>query len=332
MLPQSRRHAGLAWCLAVALVSTLVLAAGAESLRLVGQISLPNVHGRIDHLAFDAAGNRLFVAALGNDTVEVIDLLRGERVTQIGDQREPQGLAYVPAKHLLVVANGQDTALRFYDAQTLKLLRSVPIGSDGDNVRLDSGRNQVYVGYGDGAIAGISLDGQKTMDVAVGGHPESFQLETQGSRIFVNVPSKRAVVVIDRTTKAVTATWPLNDVAANYPMALDEEHHRLFVAARRPARLVVLDTASGKRVAQAEIAGDCDDLFYDRDARRLYAIGGEGAVTVLDAGDSGSYQPLGTVPTAAGARTGLFGPSLKRLYVAVPARGATPAEIRIFTP
>jgi DNA-binding beta-propeller fold protein YncE len=332
MLPQSRRHAGLVWCLAFAIVSTLVLAAGAESLRLVGQIPMPNVHGRIDHLAFDAAGNRLFVAALGNDTVEVIDLIRGQRITQIGDQREPQGLACVPTKQLLVAANGQDTALRFYDAQTLKLLRTVPIGSDGDNVRLDASGNQIYVGYGDGAIAGISVDGEKTMDVTVGGHPESFQLESRGSRIFVNVPSKRAVVVIDRTTKAVTATWPLNDVAANYPMALDEEHHRLFVAARRPARLVVLDTASGKRVAQAEIAGDCDDLFYDRDARRLYAIGGEGAVTVLDAGESGSYQQLGTVATAAGARTGLFVPSLKRLYVAVPARGATPAEIRILTP
>src|SRR5205823_9981427 len=103
--------------------------------------------------------------------------------------------------------------------------------------------------------------GRRLAAVRLSGHPESFQLEKSGPRIFVNVPGAAHVVVIDRTRNAVIARWELGDAAANFPMALDEPDHRLFIGCRRPARLLVYDTASGKRVAGVPIGGDTDDLF-----------------------------------------------------------------------
>jgi DNA-binding beta-propeller fold protein YncE len=323
------------WRLALVVLASLALAPAAlsgvgASLQAFGRIPLPGVEGRIDHLAVDIKGNRLFVAALGNNTVEVIDLQRQLRTASIPGQHEPQGLGFLPSKQLLVVANGQDKSARLYDARDLSLRRSLPLGEDGDNVRITADEGTIFVGYGDGALAAFEPDGRKTFEVPLGGHPESFQLEARGARIFVNVPSRQHVAVIDRQTKAVAATWSLDGAAANYPMALDEEGHRLFVGCRRPSRLLVFDTTSGMIKARLDIVGDTDDLFYDSATDRLYVIGGAGAISVIAAGATGGYRLLETVPTAPGARTGLFVPALRTLFVAVPHRGEQRAEVLAF--
>jgi DNA-binding beta-propeller fold protein YncE len=144
---------------------------------------------------------------------------------------------------------------------------------------------------------------------------------------FVNVPSQQHVAVIDRSTKKVTARWSLDGAAANYPMALDEDGHRLFVGCRRPSRLLVFDTTSGRIQAHLDIVGDADDLFYDSAMGRLYVIGGAGAISVITAGAKDGYRRLETISTAPGARTGLFVSALRTLFVAVPHRGEQRAEI-----
>ena len=113
-------------------------------------------------------------------------------------------------------------------------------------------------------------------------------------------------------------------------MALDEDEHRLFVGCRKPAHVAVLDTLSGKIVAQLDCVGDTDDLFYDTALRRLYVSGGEGFLSVFQERDPDHYTGLAKIPTAAGARTSLFVPNLKRIYLAVPHRGAQAAEIRVY--
>jgi len=112
-------------------------------------------------------------------------------------------------------------------------------------------------------------------------HPESFQLEQNGSRIFVNVPDAKQVAVVDREKRAVIATWPMEKFQANFPMALDESNHRLFIGCRKPARLVVLDTDTGKPVTDLAISGDIDDLFYDLIRTQLYLSCGEGFIDVI---------------------------------------------------
>jgi DNA-binding beta-propeller fold protein YncE len=297
-------------------------------LRLVQRIALPGVEGRIDHLAVDLAGHRLFVCALGNGTVEVIDLEAGGRVQSVAGFEEPQGVRYLPDSGLVVVASGGDGSATFLEGNPLRRVRSVPVGEDADNVRYDAAHQKVYVGR-DGAL--VALDpktGTSTGQIPIDGHPESFQLDAAG-RIYVNVPQRQKVAVVDIAKGAVIASWPLSGMAANYPMALDEPNHRIFVATRRPPRLLAFDAATGRSVANLEIDGDADDLFYDAIRRRLYAICGEGWAVVLAQTDADHYHPLARVPTAAGARTGLYVPELNRLYVAVPHRTG-PAEILVF--
>jgi DNA-binding beta-propeller fold protein YncE len=299
-------------------------------LELVQTIRLVDVRGRIDHLAFDADGARLFVAALGNDSVEVVDLHAGTRVSRITGLREPQGIGYVPGTNRLFVANAGG-GVDLFEASTLRPLSQIEGLDDADNVRLESAKGNVYVGYGHALAAIEAASGKLLERIDLAGHPESFQLESAGTRIFVNVPTVSQIAVVDRSNKAVVGTWKIVDKQANFPMALDEANGRLFVATRKPASLLVFDTQSGARKADLPIGGDADDLFYDAKRKRLYVICGEGVVDVVEQKDANHYRRVAELRTVRGARTGLFVPARDALFVAVPTQGGVPAEIRVFS-
>ncbi len=301
-----------------------------ELLRASGSIPMPGVEGRIDHLAVDVPGKRLFVAALGNNTVEVLDIAALRVSKSITGLHEPQGIRVLADRNRVVVANGGDGSTTFYDGTTLAVLHTTKTSGDADNVRYDSRAGRVYVGYGNGALSALDPDGKALGEIKLAGHPESFQLESAGPRIFVNVPSAGHIAVVDRDKQAVTGTWRVTAAGSNYPMALDETNRRLFVGCRRPAKLLVYDTGSGMFLTAIDIVGDTDDLFYDSAKKRLYVIGGEGYITVLEQQDADHYRQLQKLPTAAGARTGLFVPELGKLFLAVPHRGGQRAEIRMY--
>jgi len=321
------------WFMAVALSATWCAAAQEPPLKQVQVIHLEGVEGRIDHLAVNLETHRLYVVALGNNTVEVIDLKEQKRVATIDKLNEPQGVGVLPDSGGLVVASGRDGKCRIYDA-ALKIKATIDDLDDADNVRSDDKSGLAFVGYGSGAIAAIDAGtGRKSYEVKLDGHPESFQLERDGNarRIFVNVPSARQVAVVDREKREVVARWPMNEAQANFPMALDERNHRLFVGCRKPAALVVLDTESGKPIQTLACCGDTDDVFYDAELRHIYLTGGEGCITVFEQSDADHYKHLSTIATAAGARTSLFVPQLRMLFVAVPHRGKQAAEVRAYT-
>jgi len=261
----------------------------------------------------------------------VIDLKKGQRVQSVAGFKEPQGLAYLAETNTVAVANGGDGLVTLLDGATLKPAKTIAFGADADNLRYDATRKRLYVGYGNGALGAYdTARGARLPDVALDAHPESFQLDPAAGRIFVNVASLQKVAVVDANRSAVTATWPVTAGAANFPMALDAAHQRLFVLTRKPPHLVVLDTATGKAVTTLPADGDADDLFYDAARQRLYGCFGAGSVVVYTESDPDHYTELARVPTAAGARTGLFSPDLRRLFVAVPHRANPSGEIRVF--
>jgi YVTN family beta-propeller protein len=300
-------------------------------LRQVQVIELPGVEGRLDHFAADTKGGRLFVAALGNNSLEVIDTAAGKRAGSVTGLKKPQGVAFLPESGRLAVACGDDGMLRFYDAATLKPGPVIEGLDDADNVRYDAAARRLYVGYGGGALAVIDPEtARKVGEIKLDGHPESFQLERQGTRIFVNVPEAKHVAVVDRQKGTVTAAWPTDGASANFPMALDEPNHRLFVGCRKPAKLLVLDTQAGKTVTSVDVVGDTDDLFYDAANKRIYVAGGGGKITVVSQAAPDRYEVIGEVETAPGARTAYFVAEAGRLYVALPKRGAQSAELRVY--
>src|SRR5262245_725802 len=304
-------------------------AADSRPLKLVQTVPLPGVKGRFDHFAINAKGQRLLVAALGNNTLEVLDLGASKRMKSIAGQHKPTGVVFLSDVNQIGVANGDDGTFKLFDGASFGLVNNLAGLDDADNVRRDAKTKLIYVGYGDGGLAILDSTGRKKLgDVKLAAHPESFQLEANGPRIFVNVPDARQVAVIDREKRAVITTWPMTECKANFPMALDEANHRLFVGCRQPARLVVLDTRKGKALANFQISGDTDDLFYDAKRQCIYVSCGEGFLDVLKAGDD--YTRMMHLPTRAGARTSFFSPELSRLYLAVPQRGGQDAEIRVY--
>jgi DNA-binding beta-propeller fold protein YncE len=312
---------------ALGLVSGVASAEPSPPLSELQVIALPGVERRIDHFAVDPAGKRLFVAALGNGTLEVLDIDAGKRITSIRGLKEPQGVAYLP--HSIVVAM-RGGAVAAFDDDKYKQTAMLPKLGDADNLRYDAAVGQLYVGYGEGALGVIDPASLKLgASIPVGGHPESFRLEEQGPRIFVNVPAKREVLVVDRDKREPVMHIALGGASNNYPMSLDESGHRLFVGVRQPAQLLVFDTTTGKRLAAVSCVGDTDDLFYDARRDRVYVIGGEGYVDVFDAAASGKYARLARLATRAGARTGLWSAELDRLFVAWPSRNGKPAEIHV---
>ena len=306
-------------------------AADSDAMKLFKTIPLPDVTGRFDHFSIDVKNQRLFVAALGNNSVEVLDLNAGKRLRSITGCDKPQGVLYLPKGNLLCVANGGNGRLRIYDCDSFKPLATIGSLDDADNLRYDARADRVYVGYGNGALGVVNpTTGVLSGSVKLLGHPESFQLEQDGNRIFVNVPGARHVAVIDRSTRTLLEAWLLPNAQANFPMALDETNHRLFVGCREPARLLVLDTTTGKAVSDAEISGDTDDLFYDARRKRLYVSCGEGFINVIEQRDADNYRPSGKIPTPRGARTSFFAPNLNQFYLAAPRRGDQPAEMRVY--
>src|SRR2546421_7391149 len=298
-------------------------------LQLIQKIPVPGVAGRIDHFTAFPKRRLLIFAALGNNSMEIVNTFEAKVVQSVKGLNEPQGVLYVPGFDRIFVANAGSGAVKVYDGKTYGLRKSIALGaeSDTDTLRWDEDSKRVFVGIVGGiAMIDAATETHVGKDLkGSGGHSVSFQLEKKGSRIFVNVPEDGSVVnVIDRKTGELTK-WDLNGGKANYPMALDEDDHRLFVGTRRPPVLIVLDSDTGKEVARVPVGGSCDDVYFDAERKRIYALAGEGFISVIQQNDPNHYALRTNIPTTVGVRTGVFfGTSL---YAGVPAAGLEPAQI-----
>lgn len=347
-----------AFSLALILLPAVANAQGAPPLKLSARIPLANVMGRMDHLAVDIDGQRIFATAFDNHTLEVIDARAGKQIGTIHDLDEPQGAYYDAAGKRLFVASSGDGTAKVFNGTTLQLMTTAKLGEDADNVRFDARRSHILVGYGgekflygkatreqgDGALGILDLTGKVVARIPTAAHPESFQLEKGGNRVFINVPDKMEIQVADLATNKTIAHWPTAGCSDNFPMQLDETHHRLFVACRGPGSLMAFDTATGKQVANVKFDPDVfsDDMFYDAARGRIYVIGrasggaderapSAGFVEVFRQADPNRYEKIATLPTGWGAQTGWFVPEWSKLIIATRRQDAThPGEILIY--
>lgn len=301
-------------------------------------IPMPAVEGRIDHITVDPESGRIFAAVYGNDTVEVLDVHRAREMAVIhGGLGEPQGVAFLPDANRIAVTSDIGGTVSFFDATNYSRIGSVSFADDADQIRYDSSAHRLYVGYGDDAESAIGIIDTETWQklpqtYRLDAHPESFQVDEAGHRIFVNVASKGEVQVIHLDTSKID-TWKLPGAWENFPIALDLKDHRIFVAARRPARMMVLDSDTGNLIASLPGADDTDDMWYDATRHRIYEPSGEGFIFVYQQVTPDIYDRVAKIPTAIGARTSAyFGQVGKHnsLYVAVPPRANRGAEMWLF--
>lgn len=301
-------------------------------LTLEATIALPHTSGRIDHLGVDLTRKRLFVAELGNGSVDVVDLGSRSVVHRISGLNEPQGVVYEPKSDLLVVASGGDGTVRVFSANDFSPRGMIKLGSDADNVRLDARSGNVVAGYGGGGLAIVDPARAVNLeDIALPGHPEGFQLSASDGLAYVNVPDAHQIAVVDLGAGKLIAGWTVPHLTENFPMALGDGG-TIAVAFRSTPRLVRFDRASGRAITTNDTCGDADDVFFDAERQRYYVSCGAGAIDVFQM-TGGAVHPLARVATASGARTSLFVPELDRLFLAVRAGWfGSDAAIQIFRP
>lgn len=282
-------------------------------------------------MAVDAPGQRMFLAAEENGSLEVLDLKGKRRLKSIEGMDEPKWIVYRPEENRLFVSNG-DGKVRTFNATTYEPGRIFEFREKANNLRFDPATGELFVGIGKkfGAIAIINTRTDALgVEIPLADFPKQFEVD--GNRLYVNVPTANHVAVVSRADNKVTATWPVRAAKDNVPMGFDRAAHRLFVGCE-PGKLAVFDTTTGREITSTEIAEECDGIHYDAKRRLLYLSCGVGVIDVVRQIDENHYERIDRIPTRKGAATSLYVPELDRLYLAVPAHDALPAELRFYRP
>lgn len=304
---------------------------GQNMLKLEKEIALPTVKGRIDHMDINLKDQIAYVAALGNNTVEAVDLKTGKILHSITGLSEPQGVAYISKHHELFIANGGTGECIFYNAATWQKVASIKYDDDADDVRYDIGADRIYVGYGNGGIGIIdAATHKKITNIALPAHPESFQLDTKEDKIWVNLPGSGMIGVADLKTNKLVAQWKKLLPRANFPMAYDSVQHRIMVGYRIPATLKVLDSRSGKEIFSSGMVGDVDDFYWDESTKQILISGGGGSINVFKQTAATAYKQIANIKTRSGARTSLWVPGLRLFLIAARAADDKPAALLVY--
>src|SRR3984893_265622 len=308
-------------------------------LRLLQTIPMPELKGGdFDHFDVDLSGNRLFLTAEENNAVEVFDIRANTLIHTSRDVDPPHSLLYLPATKQLWVVDGGDGLIKIFDVNTYAVVGIVKLAIGADSTVYDPAKHLLYVATGgedakmdSSLISVVDTSTRKRLgDIKVNStNIESMALDKNGATLFANVRDRSVVAVIDTKKMEVTSTWKLGEVHGNTPMAVDEAHRRLFVVGRKPARLSVLDSDSGKIIATLPTAELTDDMLFDPESKRIYVACDEFVVIYLQH-DADHYEELGRIPTGFRAKTAILVPQLKRYFVAAPRHGQKIAEVRVY--
>ncbi|NDQ56012.1 MAG: YncE family protein [Acidipila sp.] len=306
-------------------------------LKLLITTPLPGFTGDLDHFGLDLNGNRLFLAAEEQKTVEVFNLQTGERIHSIEGFGHPLVMAYLPESNRLIVTDGGENAVQLVDCKDYKIIGTIKLGPGVDHAALNPVNKYYYVesGGSSGAPTHVLsiIDTQSFKHVGdVAGLPgsgnEGMIVDRAGKKLYVNLTGSDEVGVIDLTTNRLVARWPLPQAHQAHAIALDEPHHRLFTATRQPARFIVFNIDSGSVVASLPSVAVNSDMSFDVSRKRIYVTGSE-AASVFEQRDADHYRHIAEVPTAYRAKTSIFVPQLNRLYVALSGKGKPDAKLAL---
>ena len=300
-------------------------------LKLVGDAKLPGYTGDFDHFAVDTKGGKLFLAGEDGAELEVFDLGSGAFVKSIKGYGVPHSLLLMPQRNELLVIDGKKPS-PVLDATTLVQKRTIKLPPGADSVAYDASTKHLWVVTGGKDVPQPDCN-LLEIDPVTGkvfksvhfddNHVEALAVEQNGDRLFINVTGKNYMAVVNKRTGQIVQRWPIKEAEQNAAVAFDEPNHRLFIVARKPGTLVVLNSETGATVATFKAPERSDQVVWDQANRRIYVTGGDGYIGVFQQNDADHYTELARVPSAPGAKTAILAPSLNRLYVA-----ASPGEAK----
>jgi len=307
-------------------------------LKLTATTPLPGFSGDFDHFAVDLKGNRLFLTAEDHKTVEVFELRTGKRLQSVTGFEEPHAMVYLPDSNRLIVTDGNATTgkVELVSGENYKIIDSIELHPGVDGAVFNPVNRYYYVESGGGRGAKTHLlhiidtrTFKRAGDITLpGDHSEAMAVDRAGKKLYVNLTGTDEVGVVDLDTRQVIARWPVPDAHVENALALDEPHRRLFTATRQPAMFFVFDIDSGKLMTKLPCTGVNDDMWLDTARKRIYVTGID-TTTVIEQRDADHYQHVADVPTGFRARTSVFVPELKRLYIAVSGKGKPDAQLSL---
>ncbi len=313
-------------------------------LRLVQTIELPEVPAGpyADHMDIDLRGKRLFTTPQANHAVDVLDLATGKVLHTITGLGNPHAIFYNSEANRLFVTDSIAGAVRVFDAASYKEIKSITLQPGADGIGYDPVSGLLYVSNGgDEAKQDYSLISiidvkkeVKTGDIRIESDSlEAMAIDGPHNRLYINLPDRNSIAVVDLAKRTVIANWPLTRGKKNMALALDSAHHLLYVGCRDTdvrGSIVVVDTETGKEIDRLPIGGWVDSLFFDPATSRIYASCGVGEVFAFHQLSNGEFKRLDETDTAVMAKTSLFSPEQHELFVAVPHLGGTSAKVLVF--
>lgn len=279
--------------------------------------------GGWDYLSVDAVGHRLY--ASHGTQVEVLALPGLEPVGVVPNTPGVHGIVAVPKVGRGYISCGRTNSVSIFNLATLAVLGTLPTDAKPDALLYDAFSDRVFVFNNEGASATVidPVADAVVGRVALGGAAEAAVTDGKGL-IFVNLEDKNEVVVFDASTLVVRHRWSVAPGQEPTGLALDPVHHRLFSGCGN-GLAIVLDSRSGKRLAQVPIGRGVDGVVFDEGTQAaISSNGADGTLTVMRAAAGGRFQTE-TVASARGARTLALDPTTHRLYSATARYGPAPA-------
>ena len=288
-----------------------------------------------DHLAVDLATHRLFTTPQAQKSVQVLDYENGKLIHTISGINNPHSILYRSDLNRIYITDGGDNLLRIYDGETYQQIGFIDKLPDADSAGYDAASKILYVTTAGedtdqhpAHLNAIDTTNSKLLGEVVlpAKSPEAMAMETKGPRIFVDLMDRNQVAVVDRNKGQLIATWPVTKCTKPIGIGIDEAHSRIFVGCRdseTSGTLDVIDTKSGKESATYPLGGWVDYIVYDPVTNRVYAscgapVPGGGALYAYQGNEKGEYKLVSKVPTAPRAKTALYVPELKEIFVSVP--------------
>jgi DNA-binding beta-propeller fold protein YncE len=312
-------------------------------LRLLGTTPLAGFEGDdFDHLMADVPGDRLYLAAEDHKTVEIFELRTGKHLRSLSGFVAPHAIVDLPESNKFIVTDEDRKRgvgwIKLISKDTYQVLDTINLAGGADVALFDPATKYCYVRARSPATAQsvkLAIIDTRTFkhigDITLPGYrSEAMAVEhSGGNRLFVDLTGTKEVGVVDLKTNQVIARWPLPEPDVLEALALDEPHHRVFVAGRKPPRLFVFNTDTGEVVAKFPCVDNMDDMAFDPAHQRIYVTGGP-STSVFEERDPDHYEHIAEIPTGTQGqegKTARFVPELDRLYVVLSGANKPDAKV-----